>query len=119
MVNVVVTDPIWEMVVMSVISQLVGVIVEFNAIVKIRKYKGLHEGHHFILMAMEVHGALGCDMDCFIRDSAYLFHNRRSKGHLSLFFCIQFCRQCVNITLQHVLTYNIERKIALAKDAYS
>ncbi len=27
---------------------------KLNAIVKIRKYKGLHEGHHFILMPMEV-----------------------------------------------------------------
>jgi len=78
-VNVVVTDPTWEMVAMSVISWLVGVIVEFNVIVKIRKYKGLHEGHHFILMAMEVHGAPGCDMDCFIMDYVYLFHNRRRK----------------------------------------
>jgi hypothetical protein len=40
---------------LSVINQLVGVVAEFSAIAKIRKYRGLHEGHHFILMAMEVH----------------------------------------------------------------
>jgi hypothetical protein len=37
---------------MSVISQLVGVVAELGTIIKIRKYRGLHEGHHFILMAM-------------------------------------------------------------------
>jgi hypothetical protein len=36
----------------------------FNAIVKICKYKGLHERHHFISMAMGVHVTLGHDMDC-------------------------------------------------------
>jgi hypothetical protein len=39
---------------MSGINQLVGVIAKFSAIIKIHKYKGLHEGHHFIVMAMEV-----------------------------------------------------------------
>jgi hypothetical protein len=48
---------------------------ELDAIVKIRKYKGLHEGHHFISMAMEVHGAFGRDMDRFIKECAYLFHD--------------------------------------------
>jgi hypothetical protein len=28
-------------------------------IVNIRKYKGFHEGHHFISMAIEVHGTHG------------------------------------------------------------
>jgi hypothetical protein len=41
------------------------------------------------------------------------------KGNLSLFFCIQFFRQCVSIALQQALTSAIERKIALAGDAYS
>jgi hypothetical protein len=55
-----------------------------------RKYKRLHEGYHFILVAMEVHNALGHDMDIFIKECVHLLHDRRSKGHLSLFFCIQF-----------------------------
>ncbi len=62
----------------SVISRPVGVAAKLSAIVKIDKYKGLHEKHHFITMAMEVHGALGRDMNCFIREHAHLFHDRRS-----------------------------------------
>jgi hypothetical protein len=58
---------------------------QLNTIVKIYKYKGLHEGHHFILMAMEVQGAPGHDMDRFFRECVRLFHDRRSKGHLFLF----------------------------------
>jgi hypothetical protein len=34
------------------------------------------EGHHFIPMAMEVHGAPRCDMDRFIKECVHLFHNR-------------------------------------------
>jgi hypothetical protein len=41
-VDVVVIDFIWEMVVSNVISRLVGAVVELNTIVKIHKYKGLH-----------------------------------------------------------------------------
>ncbi len=63
---------------------------KLSAIVKIRKYRGLHEGHHFIPMAMKVHGALECDMDRFIRECVRLFHYGRLGGHLSLSFCIQF-----------------------------
>ncbi len=58
----------------------------FNTITNIHKYRGFHEGHQFILMAMEVHNALGHDMDRFIKECVHLFHNRQSKGHLSLFF---------------------------------
>ncbi len=54
---------------------------ELNAIAKIHKYKGLHVGHHFIPMAMEVHGTLERDMDCFVRECACFFHDRRSRGH--------------------------------------
>jgi len=36
---------------------------KFSTIPNIRKYRGLHERHHFIPMAMEVYGALGHDMD--------------------------------------------------------
>jgi hypothetical protein len=60
-------------------SKLAGASVKFNAIAKIHKYKGLHEGHHFILMAMEVHGALGRDMDC-------------SLGSVPIFFAIDTCK---------------------------
>ncbi len=55
------------MVASSVISRLTGVVAELNTITKICKYKGLHEGHHFIPMAMEVHDAPEYDMDRFIR----------------------------------------------------
>jgi hypothetical protein len=70
---------------------------ELNTIAKIHNYKGLREGHHFIPMAMEVHGAPGRDMDCFIRECARLFHDKRLGDHLSLSFCIQFFKQCVSI----------------------
>ncbi len=92
---------------------------ELRAIIKIRKYKGLHEGYHFIPMAMEVNGALGHDMDYFIMECVRFFHNRRLKSHLSLSFCIQFFGQGVNIAFQHTLTSAIERKIVLANDACS
>ncbi len=84
----VVIDLTRETVVTSVINQPTGVIVKFNAIVKICKYGGLHEVHHFILMAMKVHNAFWRDMDNFIGECVCLFHNRRSRGHLSLSFCI-------------------------------
>jgi hypothetical protein len=77
------------MVALSVISSPTSATMELNAIVKIWKYKGFHMGHHFILMAMEVHNALGHDMDRFIKECVRFFHNRWSKGHLSLFLRIQ------------------------------
>jgi len=70
-------------------------------------------------MAIEVHVAFGHDMDHFNRECAYLFHDRQSRGHLSLFVCIQFFKQHVSISLQHVLTFVIERNIALVGDACS
>jgi hypothetical protein len=57
--NVMIIDLMQETVVMSVISQLACVVVKLSAIVKICKYKELHKGHHFILMAMEVHNTHG------------------------------------------------------------
>jgi len=71
--------------------------VELNVVAKMCKYKRLHEGHHFIPMAMKVHGAPRHDMDHFIKECARLFHDRQLRGHLSLYFCIQFFRQCVSI----------------------
>jgi hypothetical protein len=58
-------------------------------------------------------------MDHFIKECAHLFHNRRSGGHLSLSFCIQFFKQHVSIVVQPVLAFAIERKIALMEDACS
>ncbi len=104
---------------MSVISQLVGVVVKCSTVVKIHKYKGIHDQLHFIPMAMEVHGTLEHDLDRFIKECAHLFHNRQSRGHLFCSFCIQFFKQCVSIVFQHVLTFVIDRKITLAGDAYS
>jgi hypothetical protein len=60
------------MVATSVISRPEGAATKFNAIVKVCKYRGLHEKHHFIPMAMEVHGTPGCDMDRFIKKCVYL-----------------------------------------------
>jgi hypothetical protein len=61
---------------LSVFNRLTNIVAKLNTIAKIHKYKGLHEGHHFILMAMEVHDALKCDMDHFIRYCALFFHDR-------------------------------------------
>jgi hypothetical protein len=49
---------------------------ESSAITKIYKYIGLHEGHHFIPKAMEVHNTAGHDMDHFIKECAHLSHDR-------------------------------------------
>jgi hypothetical protein len=65
--NVMVTNSMREMVVLNVINPSKGVTTKFSAIVKIHKYKRLHDRHYFIPMAMEVHGAPRCDMDRFIK----------------------------------------------------
>jgi hypothetical protein len=106
-------------VVSNVISRLANVATKLNNIITIRKYRNFYEGHHFILMTMEVHITLRRDMNHFIRECGCLFHNKRSKGHLFLSFCIQFFKQHVSIALQHVLASIIERKIALVGDACS
>jgi hypothetical protein len=51
-------------------------VVKFSGIVKICKYRELHEGHHFISMVMEMHDAFWHDMDRFIRECARTFHDR-------------------------------------------
>jgi hypothetical protein len=91
-VDVVVIDPTWETVASNVISWLTSVTMKLSAITKIHKYKRFHEGHHFIPMAMEVHNAPKHDMDHFIKECARLFHDRWSRGHLSLSFFIQFSK---------------------------
>jgi hypothetical protein len=73
-----------------VISQPLGVVVELSAIVKIRKYIRFHQGHHFILMVVDMNDTHGCDMDRFIGECSHLFYGRRSRDHLSLSFYIQF-----------------------------
>jgi len=70
-----------EVMVTNVIDQPIGVIAKLNAIAKICKYRRLHERCHFILMAMKVHDAPRCDMDHFIRESAFLFHDRLLRDH--------------------------------------
>jgi hypothetical protein len=60
----------------NVINQIASAIAKLSAIAKFYKYKWLHEGHHFISMAMEVHGTLGHYMDHFIKDYVRLFHDR-------------------------------------------
>ncbi len=95
----VVIDLPWETVALNVINRPIGVVAKLNAIAKMHKYTRLHEGHHFILMAMEVHDAPKCDMDCVIKECAHLFHDRQSRGHLSLYFCIQFLRHCVIVVI--------------------
>jgi hypothetical protein len=55
-VNVMIIDLMWETMISNVISQT-RVIVKLSAIIKIRKYRRFHERHHFILIAMKVHGA--------------------------------------------------------------
>ncbi len=75
---------------LNVIIRPTSAVTELSDITKIYKYKGFHERHHFIPMAMEVHGALEHDMDRFIKECARLFHDKRVGGHLSLSFCIQF-----------------------------
>ncbi len=118
-VDVVVTNLPWKTIVRSVITQLTSVNVKPKAIVKIRKYRRLCEGHHFITMATKVHSAPRHYMDRFIKECVHLFHNKWSRGHLSLSFCIQFFKQHVKVALQHALAFIIERKIALARNIYS
>jgi hypothetical protein len=61
-------------------------------------------------MAMEVHGTPRRDMDCLIKECTCLFHDKRSRGHLFLTFCIQFFKQRVSIALQCVLASIIKKK---------
>ncbi len=86
--DVMVTDPTWEMAALSVINQLTCAVVKFSVITKIHKYIGLCKGHDFIPMAMEVYIAPRRDMGRFIKDYACIFHDRWSRGRLSLSFCI-------------------------------
>jgi len=111
---VVVIDPTQETMAINVINEPTCATTKLNAIDKIHKYKRLHERHHFILMAMEVHGTKERGMDRFIKKCFRLFHDRQLKGHLSLYFCIQFFRQRVSIAFYRALASTIKKKIVLA-----
>lgn len=87
-----VTNSTWKMVVSSVISWPTNAVVELNAIAKICKYKRFHEGYYFILMAMEVHDTFEHDIGPFIRECVFFFHHRWSKRWFVFFFYIQFSR---------------------------
>jgi hypothetical protein len=76
------------MVDLGVINWPMGVATNYNVIIKIHKYRRLHEVHRFILMAVQVHNAPKHDMDRFIKECARLFHDRWSKDQLYLFFLI-------------------------------
>ncbi len=92
--------PTWKMMATNVINWSTSAVVELNAITKIHKFKGLHEGHHFIQMDMEVHGTPKHDMHYFTRECVRFFHDRRLGDHLSLSICTQFFKHCVSIAFQ-------------------
>jgi len=87
---VVVINPTRETVATSVISRPTSATKEFSVITKIRKYKGLHEGHHFIPMAMEVHDAPEHGMDCFIRECACFSMKDNREIMYPCFFAFSF-----------------------------
>ncbi len=58
------------------------------------------------------------DMDCFIKECVHSFHNKQSRGYLSLSFLHLIFQQCVIIAFHHALTYAIKKKIALVGDTF-
>ncbi len=91
----------------SVIGQPTCVAAKLNAIVKICKYRRVHEGHHFISMAMEVHDT---QVHRCIKECAHLFHNKQSRGHLSFFLHSIFqvaCQYPITIRSQDLYANNI------------
>jgi hypothetical protein len=76
------------MMALNIINRPIDVAAKLSAIAKIRKYKRFHERHHFIPMATKVHNTPKRDMNRFIKKCARLFHDKQSKSHLSLYFCI-------------------------------
>jgi hypothetical protein len=76
---------------LNVVSQLIGVTMKVSTIVKICKYIGFHEGHHFIFMVMKMHIAFGHDMDHFIKECAHLFSTIDDQKIIySCFFAFNF-----------------------------
>ncbi len=81
---------------------------ELNTIVKIHKYKGLHEGHHFIPMAMELHNAFERDMDHFIKECARLSMIDDQKVIYLCLFTFNFCNVLVFFLVCFNLCYREE-----------
>ncbi len=73
--DVIIMNLTQEMVATNVIHQITGVVAKLNTIIKIHKYRRIHEKHHF----MEVHGTLGRDIYHFIRECACIFSRETIK----------------------------------------
>jgi hypothetical protein len=71
--DVVVIGLMREIVTLNLNIRPIGATAKLRTIAKIHKYRRFHEGHHFILMAMEVHRALEHDMNHFIKECECLF----------------------------------------------
>jgi hypothetical protein len=80
----VVIDAIQKTMALSVIS-VINVVAKLSAIVKIHKYERSHEEHHFILMAMEVHGKLGV---IWIVSSGSVFAFSTIKNQEIIYLCL-------------------------------
>jgi hypothetical protein len=93
-VDVVGIDPMGEIMVSNVISRLVNVVAKCNAIIKICKYRRLHEKHHFVPMPMEIQNIFGRDMDRFIKECACFFHDRQSRAFIFVFWHPIFQATC-------------------------
>jgi hypothetical protein len=114
-VDVVVIDLTWKMVVTSVINQPTCVVPKLNTIAKIRKYKRLHVRHHFFQWPWRSPTHLG--LIWIVSSKSVLVFSMIND--VSLFFCIQFFRLHNNIAFQCALTFAIERLIVLAGYACS
>jgi hypothetical protein len=90
--------PTREMVALNVINQPTNVIVELSVIVKIRKYRRFHEGHHFISMAMKVHDTPKHDMDRFMKECTL---NPKHYNKIRLIYFILELRTRVFQTIPH------------------
>jgi hypothetical protein len=88
--NVVVTNTTWEIVVSNVISRPTSAIVEHSVIVKIHEYRGVHERHHFILMAMEVHDTSGVILIISLRSVPIFFTIDNQKDIYPRLFAFNF-----------------------------
>jgi hypothetical protein len=86
----------------NVISRLASAFAKLSAITKIRKYKRVNEGHHFIPMAIEVHSTPKCDMDHFIRELFVIFMINDENVIYPYLFAFNFSRN-VLILLFNVL----------------
>jgi hypothetical protein len=90
-----VTDLTWETIAKNVISQLTNALAELNAIAKIHKNRRLHEGHHFIPMAMKMQSTLGHDMNHFIKELFVLFMIDNQKVIYPCLFTFNFSNMLI------------------------